>query len=56
MMNFTLTKSRTAPPGLFGGIRPGMRRPLYGHLNTAFGGKRGGPLQKNIGPKARTHH
>ena len=27
---------------LIGGIRRGVRRPLYGHPNTASGGKRGG--------------
>jgi hypothetical protein len=51
MFDFTPKKSRTAPPILLGGIRRGGRRPLYGHLTIAFGGKRDGAVIEKIGQK-----
>jgi hypothetical protein len=43
-LGFRHSKSRTAPPILFGGLRQVVRCPLCGHQDTASGGKRGGPL------------
>jgi hypothetical protein len=56
MLDFTLKRAGQRRPDSFGGMRRGVRRPLYGHLNTASGGKRGGPLKKNIGSNSRPDH
>ena len=42
--DFTTKEPDSARPISFGGLRGGGRRPLCGHLDTASGGKRGGPL------------
>jgi hypothetical protein len=41
---------------LIRGPKTGVRRPLCGHLDTGFGGKRGGPLVKKHSAKSPPHH